>query len=135
MAFADAQTGGTILDHSIKGTVTLGESCVRGDLLGYSSGWKRALATTGSVIQAKAVALMDGKSNDVIAVAFGKVRLGGRLSGMTIGNPLYAAEGTAYGQYTDSAPATGGDANKIIGYATSATEATIDPQMRADSTA
>jgi hypothetical protein len=135
MAFADAKAGATILDANMKTTVALAEGCIKGDLLGYSSGWKRALATTGTAIQAKCVALMDGKNGDVIAVSFGKVLLGGRLSGMTITNPLYAAEGSDNGAYTETAPSTGGDCNTIIGYSISATEAIIDPLSRAPTTA
>ena len=136
MAFADAKTGGTILGtDGVKGTVTLAEGCRRGDLLGYSSGWYKALATTPNQIYAKAVALMDGMTGDVIAVAFGKVRLGGRLSGMTVGNPLYCAEGTDDGAYTETIPDTTGDVTTVVGYSVVETEAIIDPQMRAPSTA
>jgi hypothetical protein len=136
MAFADGLTGAKILATSgIIQNVTLAEGCLKGDLIGYSSGWKRALATTGTAIQAKGVALMDGKTGDVIPVCFGSTVVGGRLSGMTITNPLYAAEGTSYGAYTESAPATGGDCNTIIGYSVSATEAVITPLMRAPTTA
>ncbi len=135
MAFADAQSGALILDSNVPVEITLGEGCAKGDLLGYSSGWKRTLAATGSVIQARCVAGMSGKTGDKIAAYFGKVRLGGRLSGMTIGNPLYADEGTAYGKYTETAPSTGGDANKIVGYSCAATEAIIDCTANADTTA
>jgi len=134
MAFADAQSGGTILEASYAVEVTLAGACVKGDLLGYSSGWKRALATVGTAIQAKCVAAMDGQIGDKIVAYFGKVRLGGRLSGMTIGNPLYAAEGTSNGQYTETAPTTSGDCNKIIGYSCAATEAIIDCAVNADTT-
>jgi hypothetical protein len=135
MALTDAQVGGQILDHTIKGWVTLADNCLKGDLLGYSSGWKRALATVGSVVQSKCVALMDGLSGDKIAVCFDTVRLGGRLSGMTIGNPIYCAEGTAKGQYTETAPSTSGDVNKIVGYSIAVDEAIICPMSRPDTVA
>jgi hypothetical protein len=135
MAFADGQSSGKILDSQLPVEITLAEGCVKGDVLGYSSGWKRALATVSSVIQARCVAGMDGKTNDKIVAYFGKVRLGGRLSGMTIGNPLYVAEGTSNGQYTETAPSTTGDANKVIGYSCSATEAIITPTVNVDSVA
>jgi hypothetical protein len=51
MAFADSKTGGLILEGSLPAEITLSESCNKGDALGYSSGWKKALATTGGVIQ------------------------------------------------------------------------------------
>ena len=78
---------------------------------------------------------MDGKSGDKIVAYFGKVRLGGRISGMTVGNPLYVAEGTDNGKYTETAPTTSGDATKIVGYSISATEAVIDANANADTTA
>jgi hypothetical protein len=133
MAFADAQSGALILDSNVPIEITLGESCAKGDLLGYSSGWKKTLATAGSVIQARCVAGMAGKTGDKIVAYFGKVRLGGRLSGMTIGNPLYVDEGTAYGKYTDTIPSTTNDATKVVGYAVSATEAVIDCMANIDS--
>src|SRR5512138_2496208 len=135
MAFADAKTGGLILDASLPAEITLAESCNKGDALGYSSGWKKALATAGSVIQGKCVAAMDGKNGDKIVAYFGKVRLGGRLSGMTVGNPLYVAEGSDNGKYTETAPSTSGDATKIVGFSISATEAVIDMNANADTTA
>ena len=51
MAFADPGDGRKILDSgrgTQPGEVTLAEACKLGDVLGYSSGWKRALATTGA---------------------------------------------------------------------------------------
>jgi hypothetical protein len=133
-AFADGGTGGLILGHDgVVGNITLAEGCRKGDLLGYSSGWYKALATTPNQIYAMAVALMDGVTGDVIQVCFGKTKLGGRLSGMTPGNPLYCAEGTDDGQYTDTAPSTTGDVTTIVGYSVSATEAIIDPRARATS--
>jgi hypothetical protein len=135
MAFADAQSGATIMDSSVPIEITLAEGCARGDVLGYSSGWKRALATVSSVIQGRCVAGMGGKTGDKIVAYFGKVRLGGRLSGMTIGNPLYVAEGTDYGKYTETVPSTTGDATKVVGYSVSATEAVIDCTVNADTVA
>ena len=65
MAFSDPGKGRIVLDSG-RGTepekVTLAEDCKCGDVLGYSSGWKRALATTGAVIQGRLVALADGEN-------------------------------------------------------------------------
>lgn len=133
MAYADTQSGALILDSSMPKEITLAEGCAKGDLLGYSSGWKRALSTAGGVIQAKAVAAMPGKTGDKVVAYFGKVRMGGRITGMTIGNPLYAAEGTDYGKYTDTAPVTSGDSTKVVGYAIATDEAIIDPNAQLDS--
>jgi hypothetical protein len=133
MALTDAQSGGTILDSTIPVQITLAESVVKGDILGYSSGWKRALATVTAVIQGKCVAAMDGKSGDKIVAYFGKTRVGGRISGATVGAEIYVAEGAAYGQYTETAPTTAGDSTKIVGVIVAATEIVVDPNANADS--
>jgi hypothetical protein len=133
MALTDAQSGGTILDSTIPVQITLAESVVKGDILGYSTGWKRALATVTGVIQGKCVAAMDGKSGEKIIAYFGKTRVGGRFSGGTIGGAVYVAEGTAYGQYTETAPTTQNDATKIVGVIIAATEIVVDPNADPDS--
>ena len=115
------------------GKVTLAENCKCGDVLGYSSGWKRALATTGSVIQGRLVALADGGSGGEVPVSASPV-IGG-YSGATPGGYLYVAEGSDSGQITETAPSTSGDANTIIGIALSATEVMFFLNSRADSTA
>ena len=132
MAFADAQSGGLILNSAVPIQITLAGACVKGDLLGYSGGWQKALAEVGGVIQAKCVAGMDGQVGEKIVAYFGKVLLGGRLSGMTPAVALYTDEGTAVGKYTDIAPSDQNDATKIIGIAVSATVAIIDCNMNAD---
>ena len=136
MAFSDPGTGRVILDSG-RGTepqkVALAEDCERGDVLGYSSGWKRALATTGSVIQGRLVALADGESGGEVPVSANPV-VGG-YSGATPGGYVYVAEGSNNGQITQTAPSTSGDANTIIGIALSATEVMFFLNSRADSTA
>ena len=136
MAFSDPGKGRVVLDSG-RGTepekVTLAEDCKRGDVLGYSSGWKRALATTGSVIQGRLVALADGKSGEEVPVSANPV-IGG-YSGATPGGYVYVAEGSDNGQITQTAPSTSGDANTIIGIALSATEVMFFLNSRADSTA
>jgi len=136
MAFSDPAKGRDILDSG-RGTqpqkVTLGEACVAGDVLGYSSGWKRALATTGSVIQGRVIALKGGASGADVPVSANPV-VGG-YSGATPGGYVYVDEGTNYGQITQTAPSTSGDANTIIGIALSATEVMFFLNSRVDSTA
>ncbi len=136
MAFSDPGKGRVILDSG-RGTepqeVTLAEDCKCGDVLGYSSGWKRALATTGSVIQGRLVALAGGESGGEVPVSANPV-IGG-YSGATPGSYVYVAEGLNDGQITQTAPSTGGDANTIIGMALSATEVMFFLNSRADSTA
>ncbi len=136
MAFADPAKDRQIINSGVAPsapTVTLAGACLRGDILGYSSGWKRALATTGGVIQGRLVALADGAIGDVIPVSPRAV-VGG-YTGATAGNPIYVAESTLNGQVTETAPSTGGDANTIIGIALSATEVMFILNSRADSTA
>ena len=136
MAFSDPGTGRVILDSG-RGTepqkVTLAEDCKCGDVLGYSSGWKRALATTGSVIQGKLVALTDGKSGDEVPVSANPVV--GDYSGATPGGYVYVAEGTDNGKITQTAPSTSGDANTVIGIALLATAVMFFLNSRPDSTA
>ena len=136
MAFSDPGTGRIVLDSGRgpePGKVTLAEDCKCGDALGYSSGWKRALATTGSVIQGRVVALTDGKSGEEVPVSANPV-IGG-YSGATAGGYAYVAEGTDDGKVTQTAPSTSGDANTIIGIALSATDVMFFLNSRADSTA
>ena len=134
MAISDAQSGGLILSSSVPYQITLAGTVVKGDLIGYSSGWKRALATTGTAIQAKCVASQAGKSGDTIVAYFGKCIVGGRYSGGTPGTQIYSAEGTSNGQITETAPSTGGDCNKCIGIQLSATEVLIDCNANLDTT-
>jgi len=136
MAFSDPGMGRRILDSG-RGTepqkVTLAEDCQMGDVLGYSSGWKRALAATGSVIQGRVVALRGGASGETVPVSANPV-VGG-YSGATPGNYIYVAEGTDYGKVTETAPSDSGDANTIVGIALTATEVMFFLNSRADSTA
>ena len=135
MAFSDPGKGRDILDSgrgTEPGKVTLAEDCKSGDVLGYSSGWKRALATTGSVIQGRLVALADGKNGVEVPVSATPV-VGG-YSGATPGGYVYVAEGSNNGQITQTAPSTSGDANTIIGVALTATSVMFFLNSRADST-
>jgi hypothetical protein len=136
MAFSDPGKGRVVLDSG-RGTepekVTLAGDCSCGDVLGYDSGWKRALATTGSVIQGRLVALTDGKSGEEVPVSANPV-IGG-YSEATPGGYVYVAEGTDDGRITQTAPSTSGDANTVIGIALSATEVMFFLNGRADSTA
>jgi len=136
MAFSDPAKGRSILDSgrgTEPGKVALAEDCQCGDVLGYSSGWKRALATAGSVIQGRLVALANGESGGEVPVSANPV-VGG-YSGATAGGYVYVAEGASNGQITQTAPSTSGDANTIIGIALSATEVMFFLNSRTDSTA
>ena len=134
MAFADPQVGRSIKDSgrgTQPGKVTLAGACVRGDVLGYSTGWKRALATAGGVIQGRVVALEDGAIGDVIGVSSNPVLSG--YTGATAGSYVYVAEGTDNGKITETIPTTATDATTIIGITLSATDVLFFLNSRADS--
>ncbi len=134
MAFADAQASAVILDSGGETIITLAGTVTKGDLVGYSSGWKRALATVAGVIQARFVAAEDGVAGQQIKVYTDYALVGGaRFSGATVGGAVYAAESTDSGKYTQTAPSTTGDANKIVGYAISATILMVTPSWKDDS--
>ena len=133
MAFSDPGTGRIIEQGEGLVKITLAEACKAGDILGYSSGWKRALATVGTAIQGRLVAGEDGANGDEIT-AYRRAVVSG-YSGGTAGSAVYVAEGTDYGEVTETKPTTSGDCDSIIGYMASATVAALEPGSRADSTA
>ena len=112
--------------------VTVAEAVKDGDILGYSSGWKKALAAQGSVIQGRLVALKNTPSGGQCPVASVCVVTG--YSGATPGGYVYVDEGSNNGMVTQTAPNTSGDANTIIGVALSATDVLFFLNSRADST-
>ena len=119
--------------------VTLAGTVQRGDPIGYDSGWVRALATVGSVVQARYVALESGVSGDVIQVAREVIMgptapSGGRFSGATIDAVVYVAEGATAGRYTQTKPTTGSDADTPIGRAIAADTLHVRCQSEPDST-
>ena len=135
MAFSDPRKDRQILwsPGPQAPTVTLAGAAKRGDILGYSSGWKQALATTGSVIQGRLVALADGALGATIPVA--TMAVVGGYAGATPGSPVYVDEGSNNGGVTQTAPSTSGDANTIIGMALSADTVLYFLNSRSDSTA
>src|SRR3990170_4354594 len=114
--------------------IPLSGTVIAGDAIGYSSGWKRALATVGTAIQAKLIALEGGVSGDVIEVCREAVISG--FSAGTVGGLLYLEEGAGVGGgYTETAPSTTGDVNTIIGYILAADTILAAPSVRAGSVA
>ena len=115
MAFADPGIGRHVIcgPGPAAATVTLAAACEEGDVLGYSAGWKLALATAASVIGGQLVALKKGAIGDVIPVATVCV-----VTGYTDGTPgglIYVAEGAASGDVTDAIPTTQADNITVIG--------------------
>ena len=124
----------TIIAIGPKFKITLAGTCIAGDALGYATGWKRALATVGTAIQTKLIALEGGVSGDVIEVTREAV-----ITGFTLGTPgglVYNEEGAGVGGgYTETAPVTGGDVNTILGYILAADTILVAPSTRAGSVA
>jgi hypothetical protein len=120
MAFNDPQSGRSVISGPgpAAATVTLAGTVSEGDVIGYSSGWKRALATVGSVVSPQLIALKAGVSGDVIPVASVCVVTG--YTGGTPGGLIYCAEGTDNGKVTDTAPGTTSDVKTVIGVLLSA---------------
>jgi hypothetical protein len=136
MAFADAQTGALIISGESPTSIKIVGSVSKGDAVGFSSGWKRALATAGGVVQMRCVAAEDGVDDQTIIAYFGDCIIDGdRFSGATANGAVYVAEGTSNGMYTQTAPSTATDSNKIVGVAISATRLHISPQVNVDSVA
>lgn len=121
MAFSDPQKGRSVIvsPGAQAATVTLAGTVSEGDVIGYSSGWKRALATAGSVISPQLIALKAGVSGDVIPVSAVCVVTG--YSGGTPGGLIYCAEGSDAGKVTDTIPTTASDVLTVIGVLLNAT--------------
>lgn len=136
MAFTDNQKDADILYGESPARIELAGTVKKGDAVGYSSGWKRALATAGSVIQMRCVAGEDGVTGQEIVAYFSTTLVGGqRFSGASAHGAVYVAEGTDNGKYTQTLPVTSGDAITIVGYSISATALVLIPNQNADATA
>lgn len=135
MAFADGQTAATIIFGDEPAEILLVGTVVKGDILGKSSGWKRALATTGSVVQGRCIAADGGDSGDKIMAYFGRVLMTGRFTGGTGDASVYVAEGSDNGKFTETAPSTTGDADKKVGIVVDAVTILAFPNRDDDSVA
>lgn len=124
MGVTDAGTAGTVFALEVAIDITLAGTVVKGDLLGYSAGWKQADAdlAAGPIVP-ELIALQGGVSTEVIKAA--RVALvGERYSGGTVGAPVYAS-GTA-GAITETIPATAGDFRGKVGKLVSASMALLE---------
>lgn len=134
MSFSDTQDNATLDYGEDEAIITLAGATVIGDAVGWSSGWKRALATTGTAIQLRCVAGENGSTGQRIKAYFGKTVISGsRFSGGTAGAAMYVAEGSDNGEYTETKPTTSGDVDTVIGYVLSATEVVVLPSRNIDS--
>jgi len=136
LSFADAQSGVIFEDASQPAEIVLAGTVVAGDAVGFSDGWKRALATAGGVIQMRCVAGQSGVSGQKITAYFGVCIVeGSRFTGATHRGALYVAESTDNGKFTQTAPSTATDATTIVGVAISATKMCLAPNIEVDSVA
>ena len=136
MAFGDSQANAVIDFREDEAEIKLAGTVKVGDAVGWSSGWQRALGTTGGVIAMRCVAGEDGVSGQKVKAYFGKVGISGsRFSGGTAGAELYVAEGADVGKYTETIPTTAGDSTTVVGYMISANEAILVPNRNVDTVA
>lgn len=136
MSFSDSQGAATILFGSEPAEILLKGTVVAGDILGQSDGWKRALATVGSgLIQGRCIAAELGGTGDKIIAYFGRVIMTGRFTGGTKDAPLYVAEGSDDGKFTETVPSDTGDATKKVGIVLDAVTILAHPNRDADSVA
>ncbi len=114
--------------------ITLSGTVIKGDCIGYSSGWKRALATAGTAIYTRLIALEPGVSGDVIEATHEAVISG--FTGGTPGGAVYNEEGAGVGGgYTETAPSTTNDVKTPIGRILSASEILVTPDSHIDAVA
>ena len=115
--------------------VILAEDCELGDILGYSSGWVRALATVGTAIQGRLVALKAGQADEAIEVSeMCEVEYNPAVGEeLTPGGYVYVAEAALNGEITQTAPSDTGDCDTIIGIALSHTRVLFFLNSRVDS--
>lgn len=134
MAFADPGKGRSIIDVGSSKlyppTVVLAEACVEGDILGYSTGWKKANGTAATIIQGRLVAMKGGGIGDTVPVSTDCVVRG--YTGGTAGGVIYV-DYTTSGLVTDTISTTPTDANTVIGILLSATDILFFLNRRADS--
>lgn len=111
-------------------TVTLGGSNVSykpGELLGYSSGWVKALATVGSIVDAEFICGGYGKSGDTVPV-YRRAIFYDPDAPYTTGAVYYVGEtgnGEA-GGITATKPSTTGDLEQKVGIAISTSRVVVE---------
>jgi hypothetical protein len=103
--------------------VTLAQACTVGQLLGYSSGWKLALATVASVIEPVLVAGEPGEIGDVIT-AYQMAVVEDLDAPYTAGATQYCGEtgNGGAGETTQTAPSTSNDLVAKVGVALSTSQ-------------
>ncbi len=120
MPFGDATTPRTVWDAELRIPITLAASVKAGDLLGYSSGWKQAIASSSAPIAAELVALECGASGETIMAA--RRAYVGDVSGGTAGAEVFLS--STAGGYASS---PNGSVRQVVGVMATATTMLIDP--------
>jgi hypothetical protein len=110
--------------------ITLGGSAVSykpGDLIGYSSGWVKALATVSSIVNAELIVGQKGVSGDVIT-CFRRAVLWDRDAPYTAGSKYWLGEtgNGELGGITATKPSTTGDREQCVGIAVSTERVIVD---------
>ena len=104
--------------------ITLAVAVKPGELLGYSSGWKKSNATVGTAIPAELIAGQAGAIGDKIT-CFRRAVLWDRDAPFTEGTIYYTDETTA-GGVTTTKPVTTNDIQQMLGIAVSTERLIVD---------
>jgi hypothetical protein len=122
MAFADTAADRIITEGKRPVKVALSGTVYKGDLIGYSSGWKQADMDSSPKVYPELIAGESGVSGDTIT-AFREVVMDfGASCSATAGDRIYAS--TSGGAYVGSAS---NDQGCLVGVMTGAREAFINP--------
>lgn len=130
MALTDAHAAGLVHYAGLEAVwLEAAEAILAGDAIHVAADGtaKLALATVGTAEEAHLVATQDAATGEQVPCVPACYLRGGRITDATIGVPVYLAEGTSDGQYTETKPATSGDVNTAIGITISATELLLFP--------
>lgn len=123
MALADTGADGQVYALAAAIPITLAGTVAKGDLLGYSTGWKRAWGDASALIQPRLVALESGVSGNVIK-ACPVAQVDGRFGSACVpATQLYASNAAGeQGRYTETAPTgASGDSKVVVGFSLTTT--------------
>lgn len=122
MAFVDTQASRIVTEALVPVKITLSGTVSKGDLIGYSSGWKRADTNASPKVYPELVAASSGASNDIITAFRTAVIDFGSGCTATAGDRVYASNDA--GKYEGSAA---NDQGYCVGYMIDAQKAQVNP--------